>query len=59
MQRRHQVGPGGAEVNVLEAAADYVIGSGNHARTFVHRAADGRLMQMPLSWYAERGGSGR
>ena len=57
MQRRHQVGPGGAEVNVLEAAADYVIGSGNHARTFVHRAADGRLMQLPLSWYAERGGS--
>ena len=43
-------------MNVLEAAADYVIGSGNHARTFVSRAADGRLMQLPLSWYAERGG---
>ncbi len=57
MQRRHQVGPGGAEVNVLEVAADYVIGSGNHARTFVQRAADGRLMQLPLSWYAEGGGS--
>lgn len=57
VQRRHQVGPGGADVNVLEAAADYVIGSGNHARTFVNRAADGRLMQLPLSWYAERGGT--
>jgi tetratricopeptide (TPR) repeat protein len=57
VQRRHQVGPGGAEVNVLEVAADYVIGSGNHARTFVQRAADGRLMQLPLSWYAEGGGS--
>ncbi len=56
VQRRHQVGPGGVEVNVFEAAADYVIGSGNHARTFVQRAADGRLLQLPLSWYAERGG---
>ena len=57
VQRRHQTGPGGVDVNVFEAAADYVIGSGNHARTFVQRAADGRLMQLPLSWYAERGGT--
>ena len=34
----------------------YVIGSGNHARTFLHRNADGRLVQMPVSWYAEREG---
>ena len=32
------------------------IGSGNHARTFLHRSPDGRLLQMPVSWYAERGG---
>ena len=38
------------------ARGDYVIGSGNHARTFLHRNADGRLVQMPVSWYAERGG---
>ena len=56
VQRRHQTGPGGAEANVFELTADYVIGSGNHARTFVHRARDGRLMQLPLSWYAEGGG---
>lgn len=56
VQRRHQVGPGGAEVNVVEVAADYVIGSGNHARTFAQRAPDGRLLQLPLSWYSERGG---
>jgi predicted CXXCH cytochrome family protein len=54
LQRRHQRGPGGAEVNVLEVAADYVIGSGNHARTFVNQQPDGRLMQLPLTWYAER-----
>jgi len=54
-QRRHQIGFGGRETNVLELEADYVIGSGNHARTFLHRNADGRLAQMPVSWYAERG----
>jgi predicted CXXCH cytochrome family protein len=53
VQRRHQLGRGGAEVNVLEATADYVIGSGNHARTFVSQQPDGRLMQLPLTWYTE------
>ena len=56
LQRRHQVGFGGRETNVAELTADYAIGSGNHARTFVHRAPDGRLMQLPVSWYADRGG---
>ena len=55
-QRRHQVGFGGKETNVLELEAHYVVGSGNHARTFLHRAPDGRLLQLPVSWYAERGG---
>ncbi|MEO7133181.1 MAG: tetratricopeptide repeat protein [Vicinamibacterales bacterium] len=55
-QRRHQVGFGGKETNALELEAHYVVGSGNHARTFLHRTPDGRLVQLPLSWYAERGG---
>jgi predicted CXXCH cytochrome family protein len=56
VQRRHQTGFGGTEANVVEVTAEYVIGSGNHARTFVHRAPDGRLLQLPVSWYADRGG---
>jgi predicted CXXCH cytochrome family protein len=55
-QRRHQIGFGGKETNVLELEAQYVVGSGNHARTFLHRTPDGRLVQLPVSWYAERGG---
>jgi tetratricopeptide (TPR) repeat protein len=55
-QRRYQIGFDGKETNVLELKADYVVGSGNHARTFLNRNADGRLVQLPLSWYAERGG---
>lgn len=56
IQRRHQIGFGGNETNALELEADYVVGSGNHSRTFLHRRADGRLIQLPVSWYAERQG---
>jgi predicted CXXCH cytochrome family protein len=56
IQRRHIFGFDGKESNVLELEAHYVVGSGNHARTFLHRSADGRLREMPVSWYAERGG---
>ena len=50
--RRFQTGP----ANVLEKRIDYVIGSGNHSRTFLHRDQRGRLIELPVSWYAERGG---
>jgi tetratricopeptide (TPR) repeat protein len=55
-QRRHQTGPGGFEMNVLEMPVDYVLGSGNHAQTFLHLDADGRLVELPVAWYSERGG---
>ena len=50
--RRFQAG--GA--NVIEKRIDYAIGSGNHSRTFLHRDARGRLIELPVSWYSERGG---
>ena len=56
-QRRHQIGPGGREENVFEREIQYVVGSGNHAKTFLYRTADGRLLELPLAWYAEGGGS--
>ena len=40
----------------METRVDYVIGSGNHARSYLHRTADGRLIEMPVSWYTENGG---
>lgn len=54
--RRHQVAPGGEEINVFEKKIDYVIGSGNHARSYLWRTADGGLAQFPISWYSENGG---
>lgn len=55
-QRRSQTGFDGRETNVAEMRVDYVIGSGNHARSYLHRAADGHLIEMPVSWYSEKGG---
>jgi predicted CXXCH cytochrome family protein len=55
-QRRHQLDSAGREVNVMEKRVDYVMGSGNHARAYLHRTAAGRLIELPLGWYAEKGG---
>ncbi|HYI93779.1 MAG TPA: tetratricopeptide repeat protein [Bryobacteraceae bacterium] len=37
----------------IQKRIDYVVGSGNHSKTFVHRDEAGRLLELPLSWYAE------
>ena len=55
-QRRWQFGFGGKETNVEEAKIDYVIGSGTHARSYFHRMASGAFIELPLGWYAEKGG---
>ncbi|MCW5977247.1 MAG: tetratricopeptide repeat protein [Bryobacteraceae bacterium] len=54
--RRYQAGFNGKETNVMEAEIHYVIGSGNHARSYLHRTAENRLVQMPVSWYPANGG---
>jgi predicted CXXCH cytochrome family protein len=56
IQRRYQLGFEGKETNVDEKQIDYVMGSGNHMRTYVHRNTDGTLLELPLAWYAEKGG---
>ena len=39
-----------------EQRIDYVMGSGNHARTYLHRTARGTLIELPLGWYGEKQG---
>ncbi len=56
-QSRWQSGPGGERINRAEWRIDYVMGSGNHARTYLHRERDGSLIELPLAWYSEKGGS--
>ena len=55
-QRRHQIDSSGKQVNVMEKRIDYIMGSGNHARAYLHRTSANTLIQLPLGWYAEKGG---
>jgi tetratricopeptide (TPR) repeat protein len=55
-QRQYQIGFAGRETNATETGIDFVIGSGNHARTYLHRTPDNQLIELPLGWYAEAGG---
>ncbi len=56
VQRRHQLDAQGRTTNEFERQIDFVMGSGNHARTFIHRKPSGDLVELPLGWYAENGG---
>ena len=55
-ERRHQTGVDGAETNIFEASIDYIIGSGTHARSYLHRTGEGKLVELPVTWYSEKGG---
>jgi predicted CXXCH cytochrome family protein len=55
-QRQYQIGFDGKQTNLVEKQIDFVLGSGDHARTYLHRTAEGTLQQLPLGWYAENGG---
>jgi predicted CXXCH cytochrome family protein len=56
-QRSWQAGYDGKDDNVQELKIDYVMGSGNHVRTYLHRTVRNTLVELPLAWYAEKGGT--
>jgi tetratricopeptide (TPR) repeat protein len=55
-QRCWQLDSSGREINVEELRIDYVMGSGNHARSYLHRTERGMLIELPLGWYPDHGG---
>jgi tetratricopeptide (TPR) repeat protein len=55
-QRRHQLGPDGKTTNVDEKEIHYVLGSGNHVRTFLHQNSQNKIVELPVAWYSEKGG---
>ena len=55
-QKRHQLGPDGKQTNIAEDEVHYVLGSGNHARTYLHQTEQKKLVELPIAWYAEKGG---
>lgn len=52
-ERRYQIGYRGERTNIVDEHIDYVIGSGNHAHTFLHRDTEGGLIELPVTWYSE------
>jgi len=56
-EQRYQVGFEGRQTNHIEKQIDYVVGSGDYARTYLHLTAEGKLIELPVSWYSELGGS--
>ena len=55
-QRRWQLDAEGKVINDEEVSIDYVMGSGNHARSYLHRTGRDMLIELPLGWYADKGG---
>lgn len=54
--RRHQIGPAGEEINVVEKRIDYIMGSGHTGQTLIHRSSRNELIELPVAWYIARGG---
>src|ERR1700731_1243610 len=47
-EQRHQIGFEEKDTNLEEMQIDYVVGSGNHARTYLHRTNEGKLIELPV-----------
>jgi Tfp pilus assembly protein PilF len=52
--RRWLTGSDGQPVHVFEANVDWILGSGDHARTYLYRTPGGELYQLPLAWYTQK-----
>src|SRR5262245_49284720 len=48
-ERRHQLGPDGQPTNTVQKEIHYVLGSGNHTSTFLHRDEQGKLFELPVA----------
>ena len=45
----------GRDIGVFERKVDWILGSGNHARTYLYQTSIGELYQLPIAWYAAEG----
>jgi Tetratricopeptide repeat len=51
--RRWQNDPAGKPINVFEQPVDWILGSGNHARTYLYQTPIGEIYQLPIAWYSQ------
>ncbi|PYS95944.1 MAG: hypothetical protein DMF50_06695 [Acidobacteria bacterium] len=55
VQRRFEPQADGRPARVFEREATFIIGSGRHARSYLHLAPSGEMTQLPVTWYTEEG----
>lgn len=51
--RRWQLDDDGKQINLLELPIDWVLGSGNKARSYLFQTEWGEIYQLPVGWYTE------
>ena len=52
-QRRYRLDSDGSEKNILEREVAWIIGSGEHARSYLSLDEGGVLRQLPVTWYPQ------
>ena len=52
-QRRHAKNKKGEPVYSYEEEITYVLGSGDHARSYFHHHSNGVITKLPVTWYTE------
>ena len=50
---RYREGADGSRTAVIKRSVDFIIGSGNHSRTYVYRDPSGAMFQLPVVWYSQ------
>src|SRR5439155_5835237 len=53
LQRRSESGAVGRPARTFEREVTFVIGSGRHARTYLHLDPEGEMTELPVTWYAQ------
>jgi Flp pilus assembly protein TadD len=53
LQRRSETGTAGRPGRTFDREVTFVIGSGRHARTYLHLDPGGEMTEMPVSWYTQ------
>ena len=51
--RRYQLDDKNRQINVFEQDVDWILGSGNSARTYFYQTEAGELYQLPLAYYSQ------
>ena len=51
--RRYQIDEQGRQTNSLERQVTHIMGSGVRARSYLHMTPEGRIIELPVSWYSQ------